>query len=68
MKVSWADVQYTETPGNFPLFGGMLDVRERHIAIWKSIPTARFSVTRFMANTDTVLRYALGAYEVPNEE
>jgi hypothetical protein len=67
MKVSWADVNHTETPGKFSLFGGVLEVRERHIAIWKSTPTAIFSVVRFMSYDDNTPRYALAGYEVPEK-
>jgi hypothetical protein len=68
MKVSWPDVNNTETPGRFPLLGGTLTVKQENIDIWKSKPTARFTVIPFTAIADGVERYVLGAYDVPDED
>jgi hypothetical protein len=68
MKVSWADVNNTETPGRFPLLGGTVRVEQRNIDIWKSKPTARFTVITFKAIADGVERYVLGNYDVPDED
>ena len=68
MKVSWADVNNTETPGRFPLLGGTVRVQQQNIDIWKSKPTARFTVIPFTAIADGVERYVLGAYDVPDED
>ena len=68
MKVSWADVNNTETPGRFPLLGGTVTVKQQNIDIWKSKPTARFTVVPFTAIADGVERYVLGAYDVPDED
>ncbi len=68
MKVSWADVGQTEMPGSFQIFNGMLEVKHQHITIWKSEPTARFTVIPFKALSDGVQRYVLGSYDVPGED
>jgi len=68
MKVSWADVGHTETPGSFQIFNGMLEVKHQHITILKSEPTARFTVIPFKALSDGVQRYVLGSYDVPDED
>jgi hypothetical protein len=68
MKASWADVNHTETPGRFQLFGGVLTVKQQNIDIWKSHPTARFTVVPFTAINDGVKRYILGSYDVPGED
>jgi hypothetical protein len=68
MKVSWGDVNNTETPGWFPLLGGTVRVEQRSINIWKSKPTARFNVIPFTAIADGVERYVLGNYDVLDEK
>jgi hypothetical protein len=68
MKVTWADVNHTETPGSFRLFNGVVEIKHQQITIWKSKPTARFTVIPFKALADGVQRYFLGAYDVPGED
>jgi hypothetical protein len=65
MKVSWADVGYTETAGRFTLpDGGTVAIKHRHISIWKEQPTAVFSVS-VLSTKNHGTRYALGGYDVP---
>ena len=48
--------------------GGTVTVKQQNIDIWKSKPTARFTVIPFTAIADGVERYVLGAYDVPDED
>ena len=66
MKVSWADVNNTETPGPFPILDGVVVIKDRHIGIWKSEPTALFELVPLGTLGDGV-RYALAGYEVPSQ-
>jgi hypothetical protein len=68
MKISWADVGRTETPGSFRLFNGLVEVKQQHIAVWKAEPTALYTLIPFKGIGDEVQRYALGTYEVPDED
>jgi hypothetical protein len=65
MKVSWADVSYTRTPGKFSLFGGVLEVSDFKIAIWESKPTAIFAVIPIDSHGDNKQRYVLGVTRCP---
>jgi hypothetical protein len=68
MKVSWADVNHTETPGKFRLFGGVVEVRETQIAVWKTTPTALFTAIRVDGINDPERQFVLGTYDVPGEK
>jgi len=62
-KIAWADVEHAETPGSYPFLDGMVDIKERHIEIWKSNPTTLFQVTTFQGLNDASPRYVLGSWE-----
>jgi hypothetical protein len=61
-QICWADVEHTETPGSYPFLDGTVEIKERHIEIWKSNPAALFQVMP-LQGLDDVPRYALGSWE-----
>jgi hypothetical protein len=67
MKVSWSDVNHTQSPGSFQILNGVVEIEHRHITIWKSEPTARFTlIPSQLINRGQ--QYILGTYDVPGED
>jgi hypothetical protein len=66
MKISWANVGFTEQGGDFQTAYGLVTVTHRQIAIWKDEPTARFTLVPYSTISPPKKGYVLGSYEVPD--
>ena len=64
MKISWTDLEFVDTPGEFPFLDGTITIRQRYIDIWKERPDAVFTIVSAEPISGPK-EYALGAYELP---
>jgi hypothetical protein len=66
--LSWSDVDYTETPGEYPYLDGVAIIKDEDVAAWKRRPNAVFNVWRAPDVSSGKVRYVLGTYWVPSED
>jgi hypothetical protein len=59
MKVSWADLNHVQQPGDYPFRDGMITVTFAELAIWKKTPDAQFRLMR-KHPIQSAFRYVLG--------
>lgn len=65
MKLTWADVDFVETPGQIPFLDGVILITPAKIEIWKAKREAIFAVIPVTNVSGGTKQYVVGSYELP---
>ena len=58
-EINWLDVDRVLKPGEYDFRDGTIQIRRKHLDIWKKDPAATFTLVRFVPTKGTRQAYGL---------